>query len=386
MNSDILIVGGGVAGCSIGYFLTKRNLSVTLLESQSIASGGSGNWSGLVSPYPCFRDSSIASWHEAVFQAALEIKEILSDNLTSFRRCGSVQFGVRDRVDEIINARRDISFGSVVSSQESSEITGIPQVSRSIYYPESFALDPRELCSFYSRGLNVLQGETVDRVTKVGDSWTIHTSKASYSSKVLIVATAFQTRWLNMPWLTLEPVKGQVVSVTERGLDVKPKSAICYDGYVVPLIDGAFTLGAAYEHGAKDGEVKEEYSDQICNKAQKWLGPCVVNRQGIRARASFRASTFDRMPFIGKLPDSVQIGTDWRQVSRIPDEQLPRTDGLFCSLGHGSRGISSSILAAKLLVAQIVGEESSIPKELVQKVDPIRLLLRKIKRAEIEAT
>ena len=44
MQKNILIIGAGIAGCSLAHFLANSGWDVTLLESEdNIAQGGSGN-------------------------------------------------------------------------------------------------------------------------------------------------------------------------------------------------------------------------------------------------------------------------------------------------------------------------------------------------------
>jgi tRNA 5-methylaminomethyl-2-thiouridine biosynthesis bifunctional protein len=44
MQKNILIVGAGIAGCSLAYFLANSGWDVTILEAEDdIAQGGSGN-------------------------------------------------------------------------------------------------------------------------------------------------------------------------------------------------------------------------------------------------------------------------------------------------------------------------------------------------------
>ena len=51
MQKKILIIGAGIAGCSLAYFLANTGWDVTLLESQEhIAQGGSGNPAAAIYP------------------------------------------------------------------------------------------------------------------------------------------------------------------------------------------------------------------------------------------------------------------------------------------------------------------------------------------------
>lgn len=57
MSADVIVIGGGVAGCACAAHLAERGLSVLLLERGALASGASGrNQGGLLpSPHPVLR-------------------------------------------------------------------------------------------------------------------------------------------------------------------------------------------------------------------------------------------------------------------------------------------------------------------------------------------
>ena len=48
-RSDILIIGGGVIGVCIAYYLTAEQYDVTLVEKNQICSGSSHGNAGLIS-------------------------------------------------------------------------------------------------------------------------------------------------------------------------------------------------------------------------------------------------------------------------------------------------------------------------------------------------
>jgi glycine oxidase len=49
-SADVLVVGGGVVGCSIAYFLRKRGLEVIVLERGDIGAQSSSAAAGLLAP------------------------------------------------------------------------------------------------------------------------------------------------------------------------------------------------------------------------------------------------------------------------------------------------------------------------------------------------
>ena len=53
-RADVVIVGGGIVGCSIAYHLTKDGISnVVLLERKQLTSGTTWHAAGLVGQLRC---------------------------------------------------------------------------------------------------------------------------------------------------------------------------------------------------------------------------------------------------------------------------------------------------------------------------------------------
>src|ERR1041384_8119863 len=52
MQSDVVIVGGGLTGCATAYAFAAAGLKVTLLEADRIGRGGTGAASGWIATEP----------------------------------------------------------------------------------------------------------------------------------------------------------------------------------------------------------------------------------------------------------------------------------------------------------------------------------------------
>ncbi|WP_372765686.1 hypothetical protein, partial [Litorivivens sp.] len=53
---------------------------------------------------------------------------------------------------------------------------------------------------------------------------------------------------------------------------------------------------------------------------------------------------------------------------------------LYLNVAHGSRGLTSTPLAAEILASQICGEVPPLPRELLRALSPSRFLIRDIIR------
>jgi glycine/D-amino acid oxidase-like deaminating enzyme len=51
-TSDVVVVGGGIAGCACAHALAERGLEVLVLERAGLAAGASGHNRGLLPPHP----------------------------------------------------------------------------------------------------------------------------------------------------------------------------------------------------------------------------------------------------------------------------------------------------------------------------------------------
>ena len=50
-SSDVVIIGGGAAGCSVAYHLGLAGVKATIIEGEGIGSQASGFSAGAVSPW-----------------------------------------------------------------------------------------------------------------------------------------------------------------------------------------------------------------------------------------------------------------------------------------------------------------------------------------------
>jgi tRNA 5-methylaminomethyl-2-thiouridine biosynthesis bifunctional protein len=75
---------------------------------------------------------------------------------------------------------------------------------------------------------------------------------------------------------------------------------------------------------------------------------------------------------VGRAPDPQAVLPARRDAPRL----FPRQPGLYLLTGLGSRGLTSAALAGELIAAQIAGAPWPLEADLVDAVDPARLLLR----------
>jgi tRNA 5-methylaminomethyl-2-thiouridine biosynthesis bifunctional protein len=100
-----------------------------------------------------------------------------------------------------------------------------------------------------------------------------------------------------------------------------------------------------------------------------------------------RSGAPDYLPYVGPLPDVGAFERDYGQ--RLRKGQL-RDDfpsavwhsGIYCSLAHGSRGITSALLAAEILGGYVSGHGLPVERDVLDAIHPARALIRAWRRRQ----
>jgi tRNA 5-methylaminomethyl-2-thiouridine biosynthesis bifunctional protein len=96
-----------------------------------------------------------------------------------------------------------------------------------------------------------------------------------------------------------------------------------------------------------------------------------------QGRTAWRWVSDDRLPIVGAVPDMAAATPD----KRLDQARLvPRVPGLYVINALGSRGITWSMLAARVLGAAISGAPSPLEASLLDAIDPARFICRRVRR------
>ncbi|MCB1844299.1 MAG: FAD-dependent oxidoreductase, partial [Halioglobus sp.] len=97
-----------------------------------------------------------------------------------------------------------------------------------------------------------------------------------------------------------------------------------------------------------------------------------------------RCASPDYLPLVGPVPDVAAFITRFaglrRNARQYIDQQAPCLPGLYVSTGHGSRGLTSTPLAAEMLASMICNEPLPLERSLSRALSPARFLVRDLVR------
>ena len=108
-KADVVVIGGGVIGCSIAYHLTKLGITdVVLLERQQLTSGTTWHAAGLVGQLRTSINMTKLARYTSELYRGLEAE---TGQATGYRQCGSISIAATsERFEEL---KRSASMAKV---------------------------------------------------------------------------------------------------------------------------------------------------------------------------------------------------------------------------------------------------------------------------------
>ena len=168
----VVIVGGGVAGCSVAYHLTKLGWTdVVLLERKRLTSGTTWHAAGLIAQLRATKNMTRLAKYSQELYGSLEAETGVA---TGFRRCGSITMALTEHRAEEIRRQASMarSFGVEVEEIDAAEVNShYPHVNTdgmtaAVYLPLDGQGDPANIALALAKGAR-MGGATVLENVKV---------------------------------------------------------------------------------------------------------------------------------------------------------------------------------------------------------------------------
>ena len=355
--TDAVVIGAGIAGATLARALAERGVKVTVIERALVAAGASGNAAGVLFPPLTKQWTVAAAFYFAAYDYGLRaLAQWQAQGLQfAFGNIGMLRLPRHDEeAAQLATLNETLGIDPAIvhwlSQEAASEKAGVILPSGAAYFPQGTWISPPELCRALLQHEHILLREdmAVTGIQKTGDGW--HVSLANgetLRTKTVCVASAADSAALLENYgLRLQEVGGQVSEFAAADVATCLRSILCRKGYVIPRGD-AYLTGATYHRedflAVTDARHAENMAE-LHALLPDWFRGSVT-----AGRSSVRATTPDRLPYIGQLEE-----------------------GLFVSTGHGSRGMLSAPLAAEIIASMMAGEGLPLAAELVAALRPTR--------------
>ena len=207
-QADVVIIGGGIVGCSIAYHLTKIGITnVVVLERKQLTSGTTWHAAGLVGQLRASRNlTELAKYTTGLFEGL----EKETGQATGFKQNGSISMALNDgRLEELLRgASMAKNFGLEVQIISTAEIKerlphyNVQGVKGGVFLPKDGQVNPIDVTQALaagakSRGAKFFENVKVTRIiTQEGKATGVETTEGTIQADKLVMATGMWSREL----------------------------------------------------------------------------------------------------------------------------------------------------------------------------------------------
>jgi len=358
MTKDVIIVGGGVIGCTIALRLAHAGLKVAIIERGRIGCEASRAAAGMLSPQAesaepgPFLDLCLRS--RAMYREFAELLKEMSGIDIEYRDEGTLCVGLAGEDPKRIARWASWQKTAALPLEEltASDIAALePAITqlatRAVFVPGDHQVENRRLmdaldAAIRQAGVEVIEGAEVAALIIDGGKAVgiICNDARMHAGAVVVAAGSWSSRLLQPTGLRLRvmPARGQMLAV--RGA-ATPLSHVLHSSrvYIVPRRDGRLVIGATVEYVGFDKAVTAGGIRGLLDAAIEMV-PSLADSEIVEIWAGFRPDTEDHLPVIG------------------PCEIV----NLYLATGHFRNGILLAPVTAELLAQCVI--QQTIPDQL----------------------
>ncbi|MBU2707055.1 bifunctional tRNA (5-methylaminomethyl-2-thiouridine)(34)-methyltransferase MnmD/FAD-dependent 5-carboxymethylaminomethyl-2-thiouridine(34) oxidoreductase MnmC [Zooshikella marina] len=405
LNKEAIIIGAGLAGASAAFSLAQRGWHVKVLDQHSgPAQAASGNRQGMLyaklSPHQTPLSQLILAGYQYTTRLLPQLLPSETHQGKSWNNCGLIQLAFNEQ-----EAKRQAALISsqlfpeqlfeYQTTEQLTERAGSNIQYPGLWWPTSGWVWPQALCQAMLAHPNITTHyqQQVTSLERHEQHWQVNTSDRYWQSAHVIIAAGHTCQSL-LPdvELPMKAIRGQVSQLPYQGLS--PKTVVCGDGYISPMVDNVLHVGATFTHdndantcSAQDRRENFQRLSQLMPElyelAKNTLEPDSLNND----KVGFRCSSPDYLPIVGPIPDQIPFIEHYAPLRQngsttftTPPPYLP---GLWITAAHGSRGLITAPLAGEILASYLAGEPIPLTTEVLQATHPCRFLIRGLKRRQI---
>jgi len=366
---DVVIVGGGVIGCSIAYYLAREGVKATVLEKGEIGNEASRAAAGMLAPLAeAEEDGPFQELGLASLRMFPDLVEALKQECgvdIEYLRSGILRVALTEREAEHLEgfARRRPSPGLELHWLDPGELRAIepglsPAARGALYSPEEHQVNADRLVQALAKaaaghGADLRQSTGVTGLVKQGMRVTgVRTANGKLAAgHVVLAAGAWAARLVegvDTIRLPIFPVRGQMMALPASR---SPLRHIVWSeqGYLVPKANGFVFAGATVERVGFRKNVTIRGLDALRRMAKSLL-PRLGGLDAVDAWAGFRPGSADGLPILGPLPG-------W--------------EGLSVASGHFRNGILLAPITGWLIARSILDGSAN---EALAPFSPARFL------------
>lgn len=375
LSSEVVVIGGGVIGSAVAYYLCREGAEVLLVEAEDIASGASGACDGFLS-----LQTKKVGPHLDLALESLKLYQELARELgpdIEFRGEGGILLATsQDQVKAIRERAKELSRQGVeVELLGTSELKKmLPEVGKEVkggsFCAAEGQVNPLQLVlrlveKAKEMGARIMTGCRVENIVVANERVReVHTTQGVIRSRRVVCAAGVGSNEIGRMIIVDVPVlpqRGQILVTEPRDMVLKPiVYAAEYLGAKAGLegltpsdeeamrlglgftceqtASGNFLVGSTREFVGFDRSTTPEGMNAIAANAVRYL-PFLGDLDVIRSFAGLRPCSPDGLPILGTVKG---------------------VKGFFLATGHSGDGICLAPVTGKVLADLVLDGETEL--------------------------
>jgi sarcosine oxidase subunit beta len=378
LSSEVVVIGGGVIGASIAYYLCKEGAEVMIVEEDDLASGASGACDGFVS----LQTKQLGN-HLGIARESAGLFSSLAEDLEvdiEYDPCGGLMLAKNaEQLKELkARAKRLKAAGLEVEVLTPSEIREfVPDASKEIkgasYCADDAQVNPYKLTLGLAQraqelGATILKGCKVENIVVTNNRVReVDTSAGSIHSRRVVCAAGTGSNQIGKMIIVDIPVlpqRGQILVTEARermlGVILSGAEYLGTKANIAELMpageeavklglgftaeqtaSGNFLLGSTREFAGFDNDTTPDAINAIAKNAIEFI-PWIKDLDVIRSFAGLRPYSPDGLPILGTVKG---------------------VKGFYMATGHAGDGICLAPITGRLMSELVLDGETSMDIE-----------------------
>ncbi|MDC0094026.1 FAD-dependent 5-carboxymethylaminomethyl-2-thiouridine(34) oxidoreductase MnmC [Alphaproteobacteria bacterium] len=353
----VAVIGSGISGASLVYSLRKRNIKCFLIDKASqLGNGASGNKVALQMPKLTLDESP----YGLLSLEAFSYSRKLAWELNSVPRSnGLILLPSRER--EIVKFKELLNnnWPLELLDKNSSKLQILEKINY-LYMRSSGIIDNKKFIKKLVGNVEFISKFKVKNIEikKGGYKNIIDIHGNKLLAKTVIWANGYEMLDMNTK-IPVTPVSGQVTYVEKTHLSSELKVNFSYGHFISQAYKGYHQIGASFD---KSNNLKYREIDQLNNlNSIPFFLKKVFNNNNLldhKYRVAVRASTKDRMPFLGTL----------NSITGKKEKNI------FILGGMGAWGFVYAPFYAEILVKKMLNEPIIVSEKIKKLLSVDRLI------------